>query len=683
MNLKLMDMMIGEFCGMGLHFQMDGFRLVYLIIACLMWGCSGIFSREYMAHYKNKSRYYLFFWATFAATVGVFLSANLYTTFIFFEIMSFTSYVWVAFDERPASLKAAETYLAVAVIGGLVMLMGLFLVYDLFGSLEMEIVADGSRIAALSEAVEMIKTAGQDGPTAVFLAGRTAAGSMVMGGGCAMGNPLLQLYTAAFCMLFGFGAKAGCVPLHIWLPKAHPVAPAPASALLSGILTKCGVFGIIFLSCRMLGMSHEWNLMITCLGLFTMFWGAFLAVFSINLKKTLACSSVSQIGFILTGIGTSGLLRAAGEEPAFPVHGAFLHMCNHSMFKLILFLCAAAVYMNLHELDLNRIRGFGRGKKRLMGAFLMGALGIGGIPGWSGYVSKTLLHEGLVEYMEILAEEGKSITLWKAGEWVFLITGGMTIAYMLKLFFALFIEKNQDKALQEKYDKKNETYMKTESGIALLIPAVLIPICGMMPSKLMDPLAALGQEFFGLEEVGHAVHYFAFANLKGGLISIAIGVFLYFVIIRNCLMKDGAYIDRWPAWMDLENAIYRPVLTKVLPFIFGEICRILDQYCIRAPHAFFMEISAVLCRGLDQLADGLILLARNTTHRPVAVETVRVQDPGIGRVRPKERLKELVVNLRHSVMLVEESFSFALMMTSMGLCLVLGVLLIRMILHGV
>ena len=103
------ELWIRGFCGFGLHLKLDGFRFIYVMIAVLMWAVSFGFSMEYMAHYKNRRRYYLFFWLTFAATVGVFLSADLYTTFIFFEIMSFTSYVWVAFDEKKESLQAAQT----------------------------------------------------------------------------------------------------------------------------------------------------------------------------------------------------------------------------------------------------------------------------------------------------------------------------------------------------------------------------------------------------------------------------------------------------------------------------------------------------------------------------------------------------------------------------------------------
>ena len=118
---------IKEICGFGLSFELDGFRLIYGTVASFMWMMCTILSREYFAHHENRNSFYLFLLLTLGATMGVFLSADLFTTFIFFEIMSFTSYVWVAQEENQGALKAAGTYLAVAVIGGLVMLMGIFL----------------------------------------------------------------------------------------------------------------------------------------------------------------------------------------------------------------------------------------------------------------------------------------------------------------------------------------------------------------------------------------------------------------------------------------------------------------------------------------------------------------------------------------------------------------------------
>lgn len=638
-----MDFIIQGFGGMGLHFRLDGFRLIYLGIAVLMWCVCGAFSLEYMAHYEKRRRYYVFFWLTFFATAGVFLSADLYTTFLFFEIMSFTSYVWVAFDEQKESLLAAETYLAVAVIGGLAMLMGLFLVYDLFGTLDMDAVGG-------------------------------AAGELLAGGET---PSVTRLYIAGGLMLFGFGAKAGCVPLHIWLPKAHPVAPAPASALLSGILTKAGVFGIIVVSCGMFGEDRAWGLLIAVLGLVTMFVGALLALFSVNLKRTLACSSVSQIGFILTGIGMACLLKSAGEDNSLAVRGAFLHMINHSLFKLVLFLCAGAVFMNLHQLNLNDIRGFGRKKPALGFCFLMGALGISGVPLWSGYASKTLLHESIVEYGKIL---GNPIA-WRAAEWLFLLTGGMTAAYMLKLTIALFVDRNPQQ--QEMFDDRSSSYMRPLSRNVLVGTAVLIPFMGIFPHGVMDRLADLGQGFFGLAERsgGHAVSWFSFGNLKGSLISIGIGIVLYTAVVRGLLMeREGEtgkrYLDRWPSWLDLENLIYRPILATALPGICGAVFGFIDRYLVSTVVTVFLAVSSVLCRGMDHMADGLILAARKTTHsqRPAAAvwETRHVTAE---RELRRTRLADTGERFRHTAKLVEESFSFGLMLFCIGLCLTLGYLL--------
>lgn len=544
---------ISGFCGMGLHFVIDGFRVLYGLIASFMWMVATVFSKEYFAHYRNRNRYYLFLLMTLGATMGVFLSADLYTTFLFFEMMSFTSYVWVAHDEKADSLRAAETYLAVAVIGGLVMLMGLLLLYHEIGTLEID---------KLYEACK----------------------SIVTGTGAEEESRRKILYIAGACMLFGFGAKAGAFPLHIWLPKAHPAAPAPASALLSGILTKAGIFGILVVSCKIFLYDAAWGTLILLVGAATMLLGAILALFSVNLKRTLACSSVSQIGFILVGIGMQGLL---GKENGLAVRGSLLHMVNHSLLKLVLFMAAGVVFMNIHKLDLNEIRGFGRKKPLLHFIFLMGALGIGGIPLWNGYVSKTLIHESIVEYIGMLQRgqlqpEFLSAGAMKGIEWIFLFSGGCTVAYMLKLYVALFIEKNNDDAVQEKFDGLCGNYMNKVSAFVLAMSALLLPVMGFFPRTVMGFIADFGEGFMSLEKSGEAVRYFSIENLKGGLVSIVIGVVIYLLLIRKWMMKKGeegsVYIDRWNRYWDLENVVYRPLLLKVLPIMFGVVCRILDSF---------------------------------------------------------------------------------------------------------
>ena len=536
-------------CGMGLHFTLDGFRAMYGMIAAFMWFMSTLFSKEYLSHYHNRNRYYLFLLLTLGATEGVFLSADFYTTFIFFEIMSFTSYVWVAHDEKKEALRASATYLAVAVIGGLVMLMGIFLLYDVTGTLFFDDLIDGVTRYGLISSQSFAST---------------------------------QLWIAGLCLLFGFGAKAGAFPLHIWLPKAHPVAPAPASALLSGILTKAGMYGILILTAYLFLGSTVWGSLILVLGVCTMVIGAVLALFSVDLKRTLACSSVSQIGFILVGVGISGLLDS---ENLMAVRGSLLHMINHSLIKLALFMAAGVVYMNVHKLDLNDIRGFGRRKPLLNYIFLMGALGIGGVPLWNGYISKTLIHESIVEYTELIREGHLSgmfgIATLRGIEWAFLISGGLTVAYMTKLYVALFVEKNEDEKIQADYDALKGKYMNKVSAAALTVSATLLPVMGFFPHIVMDGLASVGQGFMNVEETELFVSYFSLTNLKGAAVSLVIGAAVYLVVVRLWMMQPTGhkrYVNRWNKYLDLENTVYRPLLLRILPFVFGVLCRILDSF---------------------------------------------------------------------------------------------------------
>ncbi len=492
-----------DLCGFTMSFTSRGIHGLYACMACFMWLVSLAFSREYMAHYKHKAQYYAFMLATFGATVGVFLSADLLTTFVFFEIMSFTSYVLVIHDESKGAMRAGETYLAVAVIGGMVMLMGLFLLYHIAGTLA---------IAELPEA----------------LAPHAGSG---------------RLYAAAICMLFGFGAKAGLFPLHIWLPKAHPAAPAPASALLSGILTKAGIYGMIIISCYMLSGDGAWAAAILALGGVTMFLGAFLAVLSNNLKKTLACSSVSQIGFITVGIGMACLTAGASEMAS---KGTVLHMVNHSLIKLLLFSVAGVVYMNLHKLALKDVRGWGRNKPGLAVLFAVGWLTISGVPGTSGYISKTLLHEAIVEHIEELEHLGEHALGLQILEWVFLLSGGLTFAYMTRLFACLFVRKNDAESLQMGYNNKIR-YMNALSSAVIVLPALA--------------LACIGASFW-------EHHYYTWTNLKGSFISLGIGAAVM-LLLRGRQPKELAF--------DLEDRVYRPLLLNVCVPVLGALAKVLSR----------------------------------------------------------------------------------------------------------
>lgn len=617
----------------GLEFSSSGFQILYAVIAAFMWLMTTLFSREYMEHYPRHLRYYFFCALTFAATVGVFLSGDLFTTFVFFEIMSFTSYVMVVHDESSGAMRAGQTYMAVAVLGGMVMLMGLFLLRRLCGTL---------RIADLRDA-------------------------------CASLAPYMrpQLYLAGAFILFGFGAKAGMYPLHIWLPKAHPVAPAPASALLSGILTKAGIFGILVLSCKIFLHDAAWGMAILILGVLTMVTGAVIALFSINLKRTLACSSVSQIGFILVGVGMQGLL---GEHNTLAVWGTELHMVNHSLIKLVLFMAAGAIYMKLHSLDLNDLRGYGRGKPLLTFIFLTGYLGIAGIPLFNGYISKTLLHESIVEYIELLEEAGKSIVFMKSIEWLFLFSGGLTVAYMTKLFVAIFVEKNPSTELAGKHASLNGRCMSPLSAFALTLPALVLPVLGFFPSATMQRLAELGQGFMGGRSPEHAVAWFSLTNLKGAAISVGIGLLVYFFFIRAFLMEkrdDGCsyYVNRWPDKLDIEDSIYRP------------LCALLAKLCTGVSSIFswlgdvgfptFAHFTALLISGIAaSVSDWVVTALRKTLLRQRPIPKRNPDD-----YLPADLSVDFDVSPSASEIL--SGFSWGLLLFGLGLCVIMIYILLK------
>ncbi|MBO5022790.1 MAG: sodium:proton antiporter [Clostridia bacterium] len=617
----------------GFSFSLGGFHAVYGIVSAFMWSASALLSHQYFKGHHNKSRYNFFLLLTLGATMGVFLSADLFTTFIFFEIMSFTSYVWVVQEQTDEAMAAGKTYITIAALGGMVALMGLFLLYNITGTLEIDVLYE-----------------------AVSASGKSA-----------------KLYVCAFCLLFGFGAKAGMFPLHIWLPKAHPVAPAPASALLSGVLTKAGVFGILVITGHILRDDKIWGYTLLALAVVTMVLGAVLAVFSVNLKRTLACSSLSQIGFILTGVSMITLL---GEENALAANGTFLYMINHSVVKLVLFLAAGAIYMSAHTLDLNKLRGFGRGKPFLAVIFLVGACSLAGVPGFCGYISKTLVHESIVEYAH---HAGTLITVV---EWLFLFSGGLTVAYMTKLFVAIFIEKGSGDGKKMK--------LSLASKLALIFSAIPLIVLGILPHALSEKITQTMLPLANGHAFHHAVEYTAWANLKGVLISLLIGAVVYFVFVRTLLIKrkDGrkTYICPWSDKLSLENLVYVPVCKGFIA-AFGALLAFFDKLPERLIGAGIFVLS-VICRAADDVTDFFALLLRKTVLGDTKEIQVRHKHRvayAVGSVLDKltsseehthaKKFSRVMETVSHTTSRIFGNFSFALLMACLGICTILLLLI--------
>jgi hydrogenase-4 component B len=313
---------------------------------------------------------------------------------------------------------------------------------------------------------------------------------------------------------------------------------------------------------------------------------------------------------------------------------------------------------------LNEIRGFGRKKPLLAGCFLAGALAIGGIPGFGGYISKTLLHESILEY---------GGGLWfKVLEMLFIFSGGLTVAYMTKLFVTIFIEKNVDSDLQKSYEQ-NKSYAGGTSVLAISIPAVCLLLWGI--PAVMDRAADRANSFFRLES-SEAVRYFSGENLLGAFSSIAIGALVYVLVIRGLLTKKDSrgarqLVNPLPDWLDLENLVYRPLL-HALALLALIPCRVADTavdlsvVLLRKtiyrdtplPRQYSQGNS--LTRGLGRLCNRWRDLANHTWRRKTPIETDYV-----------EQISLRADELNQSAKIITRSISFGLLLFGLGFCLML------------
>jgi len=441
------ELEIPDIMGTGLFFKLDAFRYIFVFITSLVWFLTSIYSTQYLIKYKKRNRYYAFFILTYASTMGLFVSEHMLNLFTFFEVMSFTSYFLIIHDEDEYTRDAGKTYLTMAIAGGMILLMGLFLLYDYTGTLI---------ISELADAVADM------GPVKYIIAG---------------------------LIIIGFGVKAGMVPLHVWLPKAHPAAPAPASAILSGILLKTGVFGIMITSIVIFKKDFEISRGIFVLGLGNMFWGGFLAIFQRNIKRILAYSSMSQLGYILMGVGLIGML---GDHNNIAIHGTLFHIFNHAVFKVLLFLGAGIIYMILHELSINHVQGFGKHSNKLKIVFLIGVLSVAGVPGTSGFVSKNILHEALVEASHMYEGAGMALA-----EIIFMISSSFTIVYLSKIFIAVFIEES------DKYWGQFKKEIHKRALLPLVVLSAIAIYTGIRPGYMFSIMEKT-EDFLG--GGGHVPH---------------------------------------------------------------------------------------------------------------------------------------------------------------------------------
>lgn len=494
--------------GRGLTFRVDAFGGMMAALSSIVWFLATLFSLKYMGHEHARDRYYFFLTLTLSGCVGTFVAGDFFTLFVFFELMTVASYVLVVHAETDEAVSAGNLYMYMGIFGGLALLTGVFLLQHSTGSVA---------IRALLEGIE-------------------AKGSHGLIG---------------FLLIVGFGVKAGMVPLHIWLPKAHPVAPSPASALLSGIMIKAGAYGIIRTVTLVMTpeRGHLWHITesygyaIVWIGIITMFLAAFMALFQTNAKRILAYSSVSQMGYILMGVGSAAYL---GIEGAMGFGGASYHIMNHAFFKGAMFMLVGAIYIRTHTLDIREMGGLGRDLPFFTVCFAVAAAGIMGIPGFGGYVSKTLLHHAVVEAYEHHHDSSLFIA-----EKLFMLTSSLTVCYISKLFYGLFLGEGMPR-----HHLERETILEKVvfGGFAL---AVLL--LGQLSRPVLAGIVVPMSEGFPydhhvVEHLGH-ISVWSWHDLQGALTAIVLGIVLFAVF------KSRRIFDfRLPSALSVESILYRPMI---------------------------------------------------------------------------------------------------------------------------
>lgn len=510
---------LNQLLGFGFTFKVDMLSLTLAMTTSLLWLPVMIYSHKYMLHENHRSRFYFFMSVTLSAILGTVLAGDLFTMFMFFEIMTFSSYMLVSHGESKESLKAGYSYLFIGVIGGLAILLGMILLSVYTGNLAFVPMAD-----------KLVN----------------------------MGN---MRYLIFGLIMFGFAIKAGMAPVHVWLPKAHPVAPTPASALLSGIMIKIGAYGILRVATTYLfpasfqikdykdvlwSVSRSFGSGLIWLGIITMAIGVFMALQQSNIKRMLAYHSVSQMGYIVLGIGVAVYL---GYKGAMGYSGALYHIINHALFKSLLFMVAGVVYMYTHELDMYKLGGLWKRLPVTALICLIAAFGITGMPGFNGFISKSILHHAIIEAYQYGAPS------FKAAEIIFNIISAGTVCSFLKLFGFVFLGKEKG----AHYTK--QTFKTMEMAMAGI--AVLIIVIGLRPDYLLNTfiLPAVRSVTYDpafIDKYIVGLKYFTTSALTEMAGIYALGIFMFVVGVKFHLFHI-----HFPQWMSIEYLVFYPI-NKVL-----------------------------------------------------------------------------------------------------------------------
>lgn len=448
----------------GNSLEVDALSLFFALIVVVAVFVSGVYSFFYMSHDDSLVNYYTLFLMLSGSVLGLVLSGDLFNMFVMIEIMTFTAVALTAFrNHYEGALEGAFKYLVVGSLGSTSVLIGIALIYSQLHTLNL------AQIASLL-------------PTA--------------------SSPVILI---AFAFLFvGFGSKAFLFPFHPLAADAHAVAPASISLMISGVLTKCGVYGIIRLCyCLYQNMDQPFvQYFVTGVGVISMFVCVTMAFNQHNFKRLLAFHSISQVGYVITVIGLGSALGMSA--------GLF-HAMNHTIFKGLLFLTAGAVQHATGSLDLDELGGLSKKMPGTCALFLIGAASISGLPPFNGFASKWMIYQA---------------TFQKAGETgnfffvvvcvAALITSVLTLASFIKVAQSVFFGQ-----LNPKFAHTREVSLGMRIPMWILAALCILP--GLFPDQvqqwLLTPATQAATNASGYIDAAMGTGYAAAHGVESSLVS--------------------------------------------------------------------------------------------------------------------------------------------------------------------
>ena len=483
----------------------DKLSALMLIIISVASVATVLYSKGYVAGYLERyseahiSMHYTALVTLVVSMMLVVVSSGGFSFLFAWELMTIASFMLILFEaDRQEVRRAALNYLVMMHIGFLFLVVGFVMLYNVTGS---------ANFAAINAYYEHAN--------------------------------LLPLFVILF---IGFGMKAGLFPMHIWLPEAHPAAPSHVSAIMSGVMIKTGVYGIIrIMQVEELrpDMLFTIGLIVLVSGAVTGLWGVILAAMQNDIKRLLAYSSIENVGVILIGLGIAAVGHAAGSPLVgmCGMCGALLHMVNHSLFKTMLFFSAGNIYSKMHTTAMNQMGGLAKHMPITAILMLFATVAICALPPLNGFVSELLIYIGMFNGVSNGYEVLYSVT----GIIVLSLIGGIVVLAFTKLYSVVFLGSPRSHHVAE------STEVDSLRIVAMSIPAAFILIIGLAPQYVIRPIAHVAEEVTNSVNT-IAVEHFAPTLESLSYVSIAfiLVVTLLFFIKRRA--QRNRTIAEGPTW---------------------------------------------------------------------------------------------------------------------------------------